>query len=748
MNLPRVQFSILMMACLCWLVLALPVSGQDCVDYSQHLRWIGGLNLDGACNDLVLQDGLAYVATIQPDAGLQVVDMTDPQHPLLIGSLSLPGYTEAVAVAGNLAFTANLSQGVHIIDVSDPQSPAVLSVVLTGGNVRHVAPFGDYLAAVEWDTGLLKVIDVTDPLDPFICGSAQGADDIWSLRVFAGQAYTVWHTPSPGNAGLQVFDLGDPTQPFLASEVEVGDWARGLAVADGLAYVVGGSGLEIFDITDASGPQLVGSHERGGRNVAVGDGLAFLGNGPGQNGVWSLDVSDPMTPVLLGVIRTADEPRGIVVDGQHVVLANTYSGINVIEASVPVQPPEVNSLDELGSSLDLVMAGGRLYLTGYRFLRVVDLTDPTVPQLVGELATDGVISGLAVSGDFAYMLDDSTGLHVVDVSDPEAMQIAGHWGEPQTVKALACEGGRLFLTQADSLAPPASLRILDLSSPAFPEVIGSLPIPALVSKMVVVDSIVYLASNYGPDGPQLLLVDVGDPTAPQIMGSAPLPMAGITDLLVHGGHAYLSAYRQYVLVIDVTDSANPMAVGSALTPPGACLSLAGRGNHLYSGLYAAGLAVHDISDPANPVFLGQAYVGDRALSVAATEDFVFVGSPGRLQINYLQCDEDVLVLDPPQDELPPPAWAGLRLTNVAPNPFNPRTEIRFTVDADQDVQLTVFDAAGRRVARLVHGPIMAGEYAVVWDGRDVRGRACPSGVYLVELKGRDRIESRKLTLTR
>ena len=110
---------------------------------------------------------------------------------------------------------------------------------------------------------------------------------------------------------------------------------------------------------------------------------------------------------------------------------------------------------------------------------------------------------------------------------------------------------------------------------------------------------------------------------------------------------------------------------------------------------------------------------------------------------------DVLVLGgegrPASEEpdLATPLVAGM---TAAPNPFNPRTEIRFTLPAGGEVELTVFDVRGRAVRTLVSETLSAGPHAVTWDGRDRTGRAQPSGVYLALLEAGPVRLTQRLTL--
>lgn len=88
------------------------------------------------------------------------------------------------------------------------------------------------------------------------------------------------------------------------------------------------------------------------------------------------------------------------------------------------------------------------------------------------------------------------------------------------------------------------------------------------------------------------------------------------------------------------------------------------------------------------------------------------------------------------------------LAPASPNPFNPSTELRFTVARQGRVSLRIFDERGRLVRDLVGETLAAGEHVANWDGRDGGGRAAASGVYVAELRTSDARELRKLTLVK
>jgi hypothetical protein len=93
-----------------------------------------------------------------------------------------------------------------------------------------------------------------------------------------------------------------------------------------------------------------------------------------------------------------------------------------------------------------------------------------------------------------------------------------------------------------------------------------------------------------------------------------------------------------------------------------------------------------------------------------------------------------------------PAARTLTALQVAPNPFNPRTEIRFALGSEQVVTATVHDAAGRLVRTLHRGPLAAGPAVLVWDGDDDRGARAASGVYFARVFTDSSQEIRKMLL--
>lgn len=94
-----------------------------------------------------------------------------------------------------------------------------------------------------------------------------------------------------------------------------------------------------------------------------------------------------------------------------------------------------------------------------------------------------------------------------------------------------------------------------------------------------------------------------------------------------------------------------------------------------------------------------------------------------------------------------PTWSTLRLSS-GPNPAGSSATIRYTLPAQGDASVRVFDVSGREVATLVEGLHEAGEHSVVWDRRASGGRPVASGVYFVRLETDRGALARKVVLVR
>jgi hypothetical protein len=96
----------------------------------------------------------------------------------------------------------------------------------------------------------------------------------------------------------------------------------------------------------------------------------------------------------------------------------------------------------------------------------------------------------------------------------------------------------------------------------------------------------------------------------------------------------------------------------------------------------------------------------------------------------------------------PEAELAVRSVRNHPNPFNPSTEISFTLERPASVQVLVYDLRGRLVRDLFSADKDSGDHAVTWDGRGDGGTPVESGVYLVQVRTAQGARSLKVLLAK
>jgi len=152
------------------------------------------------------------------------------------------------------------------------------------------------------------------------------------------------------------------------------------------------------------------------------------------------------------------------------------------------------------------------------------------------------------------------------------------------------------------------------------------------------------------------------------------------------------------------------------------------------------------------------WLGDRVLfeGEASTDlellDELPLVSPSEERVRYVvelaSGSEWVVVMELERSllELVPPPLS--RLLAAMPNPFNPRTTLRWELAEAGRVRLEIFDVRGRRVRKLVDRELPAGPHALGFDGRDDDGRTLASGVYYIRLDTGERQLRGRITLVR
>lgn len=408
-----------------------------------------------------------------------------------------------------------------------------------------------------------------------------------------------------------------------------------LAARDSTVFAVGQETLNVFRAGESGAITPLAEMtfaSRLGKAYLAGDWL-YLTSRLEPAKLYVLDVADPSAPVLADSLILGSRFNEDVLGGAT-LFATVLDSLVAIDLSTPGAPAVLDTLDLGDTCGGLAWHGGMLYLTEcYATLDVVDATDPAAMYRRGTVEIDGVYDpyGVVVSGDYAYVGNeceyDEIPLAVVNVSNPDEPALAGAWDLPAewdevtgpTFAGLA--GGRLWLGcdwVADSNDFDGAL-VFDLSSPASPELLFTLPLYQAIDAMAPAweEGLWHVAG--GINGYWLLDMRAGEPAGP--IGQ--LATFDAQDVAVTPFRAFVTSLDGNLRVISIENPAslyqtNAFYVG---TP---CQGIAMVGDVGYVCARTGGLWIMDLETPDMGIGVYASLPTTYAFDVAVADTLAYV----------------------------------------------------------------------------------------------------------------------------
>ena len=324
---------------------------------------------------------------------LKMFDITkDP--PVLAGSLpeAIRVFdADATRVLG-LSLEHGSQNGLRLIDVSDSASPRIAASLVDFVNARQTgALFGSYVYSAE-QIGGLAVYDVSVPGGQLF--RSQLGNPLPGRFVALGQTAnptTLFVAGATGSffsvGGVFIYDLQQQPPVQLGFISTSPAPSNDVALVGNTLFVGSEQSLGIFDVSQPSQPNQIGSLSVAVNSLAASGHFLFVGTTDGR--LLAYDIAAPSSPALLAATSLPDRPIQMVVNGTLLLVADRTGGLLTFDVSMPSQPVLASQL-AVPPAVFGVQADGSLALlaaleTG---LVVVDLSNPSLPQIVSETAFD------------------------------------------------------------------------------------------------------------------------------------------------------------------------------------------------------------------------------------------------------------------------------------------------------------------------------------------------------------------------
>jgi hypothetical protein len=493
-------------------------------DEQYNFTTIASIELPEKVFDFILNGDFAYLAAGK--AGILVLDIQNPTDPSILQFINTRGEARAVAVSGGYLYVAEAVQysgatgGVlEVFDLSEPAAPHKVGSadVETPSLAITVQEDYAYLAC-----GGVCLVNVSNPHQPNPTGRFTDYslyDDIVVVGEYAFVSTNLYCDITSCPKRLARIDIQDPQNPiYIDPLMDVSDWrgfgsGRGLVAKDELIYLASGTGLQILDGKDM---ELIGEFQHIGSTADFVIGERYLYVTDYERTFSVVDISDAAFPVVVGMLNDCELCRNLVYQRGN-VFTNRWRGneILVIDVKDPLDPQVITRLNfEDGFVISHLVDRSYLYVIRSREnfpispahseLEIFDINNIAFPEKIGSLLLSMDVHydwRLFPIGNYLYISTEGQ-LNIYDVSNINEPLLVGEINIDPGMKSdywstEVVENYAIMASRGQGSSLSTEMTLIDLSEPAQPHIISTLPISSGGSHITIASEIVYLSGFDG-----------------------------------------------------------------------------------------------------------------------------------------------------------------------------------------------------------------------------------------------------------
>jgi hypothetical protein len=354
--------------------------------------------------------------------GVQVLDVSLPGHPELLGFYETPWPASDGAIKENFAFIADYYGGLQIIDISDPVNNNVIGSLPTIGESYEMAVNGNYIYLANGNAGL-AVIDISNCSAPELKGRYFhfiGNGNNVSLRnnkMIFGTGY-----PYPE---LYFADITDPLNPVLQKKISYTDLSSNSMFAffqnDDTIFIGGKDTVDIADGSEFSDPEIIGKY--GSVNaicdIQVCGNIACFARSWPSSGVEIVNIADLHAPVMISTFNTTGYFPRLAMKPGTLFIADGKNGLLVCDVSNPEIPAVIDTIKPHPTSNVIarpLIIGNILILADQQWneLFVYDITSLSSIQFVSSLRSNTPFTDIKYSPGLLFCSNGYHGLSILD----------------------------------------------------------------------------------------------------------------------------------------------------------------------------------------------------------------------------------------------------------------------------------------------------------------------------------------------
>jgi len=533
----------------------------------------------GILADLFLSNNYLYTAVKQ--AGMLIFNVTNPEKPILLSSFTTNkeltsdslwqyygGLPSGIFVRDTIAYLDDGSNGLAVIDVHNPLDPFLLGQLKTV-SVSNPMVYGNFVFC-ESSSDEISIINVENPRKPFLAHTITVDDPV--TEFFSDFAISNNRLYATTNKELLVLNIDDPTEPFEIARIS-GSSCQRVVIDEEILYIYK---------------------------------YQYNGN-PSEHSILLYNISNPNSLTFLTqyfLLYGIDGVQNFSVEHAILYLASKNS-ITAFDFSNKTNPSFLGEIKNIG------------YETSYKKIFVPDEMNDTFKGLV-------------------FCADQNKGLLIFNFTNPSNPSFVSQFDMGSKTTSVTVDKDQIYIIKShESPSHPSILETVAISDSyvvsSIHEVIDN---NSTLEDVLVEDTICYLSKyNYGVD-----ILNVSDQENPQLISSfkhdGDFNHTYWSETLFYDAEKHLlfvSNSREGFAILDVSNQTAPKLLyaanpweGDSVTDLFVCndllfLALAGF-------LFTGGFAILNISNPLSPKIITQWSVNDGVRALFCLDNLLYLAT--------------------------------------------------------------------------------------------------------------------------
>jgi hypothetical protein len=431
------------------------------------------VNLGGTCEEIDICEGRLYTAV--QNSGIKIYDISQTQPVYLGGFLGNEAYD--VIVRDGLAYIADFDPGLSIINISNP------------ANCSEVGTFDAYTAkslSIADDILFLTdefldhtLVNISDPSNPVLFSTL---DVMWIGPSYIDHnfLYVMLNNPGTGSRELRVYDISNPSQPVNYTACVVPSYGSSIDVQGEYLYLnVNSTGVLVFDISDLSNPDLITTSHipTSADAIRLNGDYAYIADNDAR--LIQLNITEPAAPQLVSQYSLPEAFFDIQLDDCLAYVTTETNGLSIFQISE--NAPPANNFDLLASlptgsyPRSICLSDAYVFIGNDSSLLTIDATSPSSPFITHQFTDPSIFAYdyLAKYGDYLYLTGWTDPISIIDISNISDPVKVGTITNPSISAGIVIYGHYLFQTNYS-----LPVRIYDIVNPISPVYVGSIPNPS------------------------------------------------------------------------------------------------------------------------------------------------------------------------------------------------------------------------------------------------------------------------------